>query len=245
MPSEQELARHVVVVGHGMVGHRFVEATAGARHRRRLADHRAGRGGRRRLRPRRAHRLHRALGPRPARAPRQRLPRRRPRRAAAGQPASPRSTAPPRPWSRADGERVGYDALVLATGSYAFVPPVPGHDLPSLPRLPHARRPRRDPRRRDARARRRPRPRGRGDRRWPAGSGSRQRAAPVRPAGPRRRDGAAADGPAARRGRRRAVRPDDRRPGHRRARRASAPTPSGRHNAIGRSGGPQRTTRCG
>jgi nitrite reductase (NADH) large subunit len=31
----------------------------------------------------------------------------------------------------ADGVRVGYDALVLATGSYAFVPPVPGHDLPS------------------------------------------------------------------------------------------------------------------
>ena len=26
MPSEEELARHVVVVGHGMVGHRFVEA---------------------------------------------------------------------------------------------------------------------------------------------------------------------------------------------------------------------------
>jgi nitrite reductase (NADH) large subunit len=31
----------------------------------------------------------------------------------------------------ATGERVAYDALVLATGSYAFVPPVPGHDLPS------------------------------------------------------------------------------------------------------------------
>ncbi|KZS52066.1 nitrite reductase large subunit [Mycobacterium kansasii] len=30
----------------------------------------------------------------------------------------------------ADGRRHGYDALVLATGSYAFVPPVPGHDLP-------------------------------------------------------------------------------------------------------------------
>ncbi len=29
------------------------------------------------------------------------------------------------------GDRIGYDALVLATGSYAFVPPVPGHDLPS------------------------------------------------------------------------------------------------------------------
>ncbi|MBX7431775.1 nitrite reductase large subunit NirB [Mycobacterium sp. Y57] len=31
----------------------------------------------------------------------------------------------------ADGARVHYDALVLATGSYAFVPPVPGHDLPN------------------------------------------------------------------------------------------------------------------
>ncbi len=30
----------------------------------------------------------------------------------------------------ATGEQYGYDVLVLATGSYAFVPPVPGHDLP-------------------------------------------------------------------------------------------------------------------
>ncbi|WP_019930887.1 nitrite reductase large subunit NirB [Nocardia sp. BMG111209] len=29
------------------------------------------------------------------------------------------------------GDVVGYDALVLATGSYPFVPPVPGHDLPA------------------------------------------------------------------------------------------------------------------
>ncbi|MEH6382447.1 MAG: FAD-dependent oxidoreductase, partial [Dietzia cercidiphylli] len=28
------------------------------------------------------------------------------------------------------GERIAYDTLVLATGSRAFVPPVPGHDLP-------------------------------------------------------------------------------------------------------------------
>ncbi|WP_067574812.1 nitrite reductase large subunit NirB [Nocardia acidivorans] len=28
------------------------------------------------------------------------------------------------------GDVIGYDALVLATGSYAFVPPVPGHDAP-------------------------------------------------------------------------------------------------------------------
>ncbi|MDG4663106.1 nitrite reductase large subunit NirB [Mycobacterium sp. 236(2023)] len=30
-----------------------------------------------------------------------------------------------------DGTRIDYDALVLATGSYAFVPPVPGRDLPA------------------------------------------------------------------------------------------------------------------
>jgi nitrite reductase (NADH) large subunit len=30
-----------------------------------------------------------------------------------------------------DGRRFPYDQLVLATGSYAFVPPVPGHDLPA------------------------------------------------------------------------------------------------------------------
>jgi nitrite reductase (NADH) large subunit len=29
------------------------------------------------------------------------------------------------------GRRISYDALVLATGSYAFVPPLPGHDLPN------------------------------------------------------------------------------------------------------------------
>ncbi|RBO92426.1 nitrite reductase large subunit NirB [Nocardia puris] len=28
------------------------------------------------------------------------------------------------------GDTLAYDALILATGSYAFVPPVPGHDLP-------------------------------------------------------------------------------------------------------------------
>jgi nitrite reductase (NADH) large subunit len=30
----------------------------------------------------------------------------------------------------AGGDRIDYDALVLATGSYAFVPPVPGRDMP-------------------------------------------------------------------------------------------------------------------
>jgi nitrite reductase (NADH) large subunit len=32
---------------------------------------------------------------------------------------------------RPRGDRIDYDALVLATGSYPFVPPVPGHDLPA------------------------------------------------------------------------------------------------------------------
>jgi nitrite reductase (NADH) large subunit len=31
----------------------------------------------------------------------------------------------------ARGDRIDYDALVLATGSYPFVPPVSGHDLPA------------------------------------------------------------------------------------------------------------------
>ena len=52
--------------------------------------------------------------------------------------AAARSTwARPRPVDRAartvttsTGRSVPYDALVLATGSYAFVPPVPGNDLP-------------------------------------------------------------------------------------------------------------------
>ena len=106
----------------------------------------------------------------------------------------------------ADGERVDYDALVLATGSYAFVPPVPGRDLPSC----HVYRTLDDldAIRDDARTRaaRRPGAGRRGDRRRAARPGGRQRAALVRPARARRRDGAAADGPAAGRGRRCAAR---------------------------------------
>ncbi|TFV57063.1 nitrite reductase large subunit [Mycobacterium sp. PS03-16] len=37
---------------------------------------------------------------------------------------------PTRTVRTADGRSFGYDTLVLATGSYAFVPPVPGRDLP-------------------------------------------------------------------------------------------------------------------
>ena len=42
-----------------------------------------------------------------------------------------------------DGRTLPYDSLVLATGSYAAVPPVPGKDLRGRLRLPHDRRRRR------------------------------------------------------------------------------------------------------
>ncbi|MGO1055408.1 nitrite reductase large subunit NirB [Crossiella sp. CA198] len=46
-----------------------------------------------------------------------------------GEPATALDTAA-RTVTTATGEVLGYDALVLATGSAPFVPPVPGHDLP-------------------------------------------------------------------------------------------------------------------
>ncbi|RJO79919.1 nitrite reductase large subunit [Nocardia panacis] len=46
-----------------------------------------------------------------------------------GQPATAIDRAS-RQVTTASGEVIGYDALVLATGSYPFVPPVPGHDRP-------------------------------------------------------------------------------------------------------------------
>ena len=106
------------------------------------------------------------------------------------------------------GRRISYDALVLATGSYAFVPPVPGNDLPSC----HVYRTLDDldairadaQRTRDAGHACR-----RGDRRRSAGPGGRQCAALLRAAPPRRRDGAPADGPTVGRGRRRPARQDD------------------------------------
>ena len=118
----------------------------------------------------------------------------------------------------ADGQCIDYDALVLATGSYAFVPPVPGHDLPAC----HVYRTLDDldAIRADAAGiggqscsnwRR--------HRRWPPRTGGRERAAPVRAADPRRRDGAPADGPAAGRGGWSARGTDDRRPRDRGTRR--------------------------
>jgi nitrite reductase (NADH) large subunit len=121
--------KRVVVVGHGMVGHRFVEAlrsrdTAGAWHVTVVAEEadaaydRVGLTGYTEHWDRRAMALSGntyagddlvevVLRDRVARINR----------------ASKYVTT-------VLGRRVGYDALVLATGSYAFVPPIPGHDLP-------------------------------------------------------------------------------------------------------------------
>ena len=113
-----------------------------------------------------------------------------------------------------DGEVLAYDELVLATGAAPFVPPVPGHELPgcfvyrtiedleAIREAAAARTRRRGGRRRAAR------PRGR------------QRPARPGPGDARRRDGAAADGRAGRRRRRRHAGP-----AHRGAR-ADACTPA-------------------
>ena len=48
------------------------------------------------------------------------------------------------------GRNVAYDMIVLATGSYPFVPPVPGHQQSRRVRLSHDRRPGADHRLRQA-----------------------------------------------------------------------------------------------
>lgn len=122
--------RHVVVVGHGMVGHRFVEALrarddAGMWRITVLAEEADAAYDRVGLTSYTEHwdRAQLAL----------------PGNDYAGdERVQLHLGAPAREIDReaktvttADGRQLDYDALVLATGSYAFVPPVPGRDLPS------------------------------------------------------------------------------------------------------------------
>src|SRR6476469_5969636 len=131
MPSDwTAAARHVVVVGHGMVGHRFVEAvraraTEGRWRITVLAEESDAAYDRVGLTGYTEHwdRARLALpGNDYASDSRVSL------RLGAQVTAIDRQA---KAVMCADGERVDYDALVLATGSYAFVPPVPGRDLPS------------------------------------------------------------------------------------------------------------------
>ena len=120
-------AKSLVVVGHGMVGHRFVEAL---RPRDTESTWKVSSS------PRRRRRHTTAWGSRPTSA-----------RGTAAHSPSPATRMPvttsstcgsarARPSIDRDARTVTtaaatssrYDALVLATGSYPFVPPVPGHD---------------------------------------------------------------------------------------------------------------------
>ena len=123
-------SKNVVVVGHGMVGHRFVEAlrsrdSAGEWRVTVLAEEADAAYDRVGLTGYTEH-WDRGLlalagndyaGDDLVRSP-------------AGQPGD-RHRPGRQVVLTADGDRIDYDALVLATGSYAFVPPVPGRDLPA------------------------------------------------------------------------------------------------------------------
>lgn len=120
---------HVVVVGHGMVGHRFVEAlrsrdTEGTWRVTVLAEELDAAYDRVGLTGYTDH-WDRALLALPGNdyAGDDVVEVRLGQRVAALDPAGKTVTT-------TDGTQIGYDALVLATGSYAFVPPVPGRDLP-------------------------------------------------------------------------------------------------------------------
>ncbi|OBK74660.1 nitrite reductase large subunit NirB [Mycobacterium sp. 1274761.0] len=130
MSSESTQARHVVVVGHGMVGHRFVEAmrardTEGQWRITVLAEEADAAYDRVGLTSYTEH-WDRALLALPGND------------YAGDDFVDLRLGAKVSGIDRevksvvtAGGETFHYDALVLATGSYAFVPPVPGRDLPS------------------------------------------------------------------------------------------------------------------
>ena len=175
------------------------------------------RGSGRRVRPRRTHRIHRPLGSWAAGPTWKRLSRRRPGRNPVGQ---PRDRYRPGRQGGADRRRRSGRLRRARTGHrFVRVRSSGAWTRPAvLPRVSHPRRSRRDPRQRAAHRGRRRAGRG-GHRRGSAGPGGRQRIAIVRAARARRRDGAAVDGPTARRGRRGAAGPDDRRTGNHRAHR--------------------------
>ena len=200
------LRKTLVVVGHGMVGHRFVAGRDRARPHRDPRHRGRRRGAAAGVRPGRPDLLLRGRRRRSCRSCRTAV--RRPAGAAAprhrGRRRSTRDTA-----SVTAGRRRGR----WRTTSWCWRPaprrscrPVPGHDLDgcfvyrTIEDL-EAIRERRS--RRDGR---------RGDRRRPARPRGRQRAAPARPGDPRRRDGAPADGGAGRRRRRRDAEPAHREP---------------------------------
>ncbi len=121
--------RHVVVVGHGMVGHRFVEALRSRDVDDRwrvtvLAEEREAAYDRVGLTGYTEHwdRTRLALSGNDYAGDRH-------VELTAADPVT-RIDTTAKHVTTARGRRISYDALILATGSYAFVPPVRGHDLP-------------------------------------------------------------------------------------------------------------------
>ncbi len=127
---DMRASRNVVVVGHGMVGHRFVEAlrsrdTDGEWRVTVLAEEADAAYDRVGLTGYTEH-WDRGLLALPGNSyPDDELVETRLGSPVAGIDRAAKNVR------TADGDRVDYDALVLATGSYAFVPPVPGRDLPA------------------------------------------------------------------------------------------------------------------
>jgi nitrite reductase (NADH) large subunit len=128
--ADMRSSRNVVVVGHGMVGHRFVEAlrsrdTDGEWHVTVLAEEADAAYDRVGLTGYTEH-WDRGLLALPGNSyPDDGLVETRLGSRVAGIDRAAKTVL------TAGGDRVDYDALVLATGSYAFVPPVPGRDLPA------------------------------------------------------------------------------------------------------------------
>ena len=135
----------------------------------------------------------------------------------------------------ANGEDLHYDELVLATGAAPFVPPVPGHDLDGCFVYRTIE---------DLEAIRDAATRGAGEgrrrhRRRPARAGSRQRAAPARHRDARRRARAAADGGPDRRPGRPDAQPPHRQPRPHRPHRRDDRGGARRQEGPGRPAGPQ------
>ena len=121
--------RHLVVAGNGMVGQRLVEAVRDRDARRDVAGDRAVGGAAPRLRPGRAVVVLRRRRRGRPRCRRRGLLRPDGYALRLGEAVTAIDRAA-RTVTTERGASLGYDALVLATGSYPFVPPVPGHDLP-------------------------------------------------------------------------------------------------------------------
>ena len=137
----------VLVVGNGMVGHRFVEAAVERGPR--PATHRIVVVGEERRRAYDRVHLSSLFDGATRRRPRAR--RRRPLRPPGvelvlGDPVVDARHRRPHGDDRRRARDLAFDACVLATGSSPFVPPIPGTDAAGVVRLPHARRPRRHPR---------------------------------------------------------------------------------------------------